>query len=268
MKQEIKDTLSAIMMSGGNGSKATVDQMLMVLDLPNEKFDEFYPQLKTQLDAIYLSPSFQKEIIEMAKINPPSQEEIETARKEIDKFIADVNEDESLSDCKKDMLKTLIKNSAEFTFEAVENPREKIQVKVIRINEDAIIPKYAHNTDAGADIYAVEETVIKPHTTVVVKTGIRVAIPVGYEIQIRPRSGMSLKTPLRVANAPGTIDSDYRGEVGVIIENTGNLTQTINKGDKIAQMVISPVPMIVWEEANVLSETERGEGGFGSTGKS
>ena len=82
---------------------------------------------------------------------------------------------------------------------------------------------------------------------------------------IRPRSGLSAKTKLRIANAPGTIDAEYRGEIGVIMTNTGNLSQTINKGDKIAQMVIMPVPMIKWIETDELSDTERGEGGYGST---
>ena len=118
-----------------------------------------------------------------------------------------------------------------------------------------------------ADIFAAEEIIIKPNETQMVRTGIQVAIPVGYEIQIRPRSGLSFKTGLRIANTPGTIDSDYRGEVGVIMTNIGKTDETIKVGDKIAQMVISPVPMIKWVETDVLSETERGEGGFGSTDK-
>ena len=137
-----------------------------------------------------------------------------------------------------------------------------------KITEDAVLPTYAHDTDAGADIYAVEDYKLAPHSTTIVKTGLKIAIPAGYEIQIRPRSGLSLKTNLRIANAPGTIDAEYRGEVGVIVENTGNLTATISKGDKIAQMVVMPVPMIKWEEVDELSQTSRGEGGYGSTDKS
>jgi dUTP pyrophosphatase len=156
----------------------------------------------------------------------------------------------------------------DITFDLAQNPRERIGVKIQLINEDAKLPEYAHDSDAGADIFAVEETVIPPHQTAIIKTGIKVAIPAGYEIQIRPRSGLSFKTPLRIANAPGTIDANYRGEVGVIMTNTGNLTQTIAKHDKIAQMVIAPVPMITWETVDSLDETDRGEGGFGSTDKS
>ena len=151
--------------------------------------------------------------------------------------------------------------------------RAKIQKNVlivhagigVVIHEDAVIPEYAHVTDAGADIYAIEDMAVKPHTTVLVRTGLKVAIPTGYEIQIRPRSGMSLKTTMRIANTPGTIDAGYRGEVCVIMENTGNLTYNISKGDKVAQMVITPVPMINWIETNELDNADRGEGGFGST---
>jgi dUTP pyrophosphatase len=115
-------------------------------------------------------------------------------------------------------------------------------------------------------VFANETVTLNGGDTVIVKTGIKVAIPIGYEIQIRPRSGLSYKTGLRVANAPGTIDSDYRGEVGVIMYNTSDENITIFKGDKIAQMVLSEVPMIKWNEVESLDETERGEGGFGSTG--
>ena len=146
-------------------------------------------------------------------------------------------------------------------------PERKI-VKVIieKINKDAIIPTYAHKTDAGADIYANEDINIEGGKTVIVKTGLKVAIPEGWEIQIRPRSGMSAKTPIRIANAPGTIDAGYRDEIGVICHNTSTKDYSIKKGDRIAQMVISPVPMINFIEGNVTNiEGNRG-GGFGSTG--
>lgn len=265
MKQEIKDTVASIMAQGGQDN---IDQMMMILELPDNQFDSVYPQFKVQLSNAFTDPKLQQEIIQAARLNPPSKEEIEGARKAIEDFVKEVDSDDTLSENKKDMLKTLIKSSAELTFAMADIPRERIGVKIQKIKDNAIIPKYAHSTDAGADIYAAEEVILKPHTTSVIPTGIKIAIPTGYEIQIRPRSGLSLKTPLRVANAPGTIDSDYRGEIGIIIENTGNLTQTIKAGDKIAQMVISPVPMIEWEEVDKLDITERNEGGFGSTGKS
>jgi dUTP pyrophosphatase len=182
-------------------------------------------------------------------------------------LIKELQEDDTLSPQKLDIITTIIDESIIAIYKLLDVPRERINVKIQKIHPDAIIPQYAHKTDAGADVYAVEDTIIKPHTTQIVKTGIKVTIPIGYEIQVRPRSGLSLKTNLRIANAPGTIDSDYRGEIGIIMENNGNLSTTIKKGDKIAQLVISPVPMIEWDEVEELDSTERGEGGFGSTDK-
>ena len=140
-------------------------------------------------------------------------------------------------------------------------------VKVKRLHPDAVIPKYATPGAAGFDLVAVEDVFIAPRETKLVPTGIAVEIPWGYEMQIRPRSGFSLKTPLRIANAPGTVDSDFRGEVKIIATNTSeNKGFYIKKGDRIAQGVIAPVMRAIFEEVDELSETDRGLGGFGSTG--
>lgn len=131
-------------------------------------------------------------------------------------------------------------------------------------------PEYAQVGDAGMDIRASEPTIIYPGETKIIKTGLFVAIPKGYELQVRPRSGMSAKTNIRVSNAPGTIDSNYRGEIGVILDNIGNDEYYINVGDRIAQLVLNKVPTIRWypvENVEALGETNRGAGGFGSTGK-
>lgn len=267
MKANVKKDLKNFMMSSGGGPD-TFNQMIMVLDLPDDQFDKIYPQFKPELDKIFLNQDIQREILTATRHNTASPEDIAEARDAIESFLNEIEEDETLSPNKKEMLTTLIKGSLELTFDMVKNPRERITVKIQKIVPEAILPSYAHDSDAGADIYSLEEVTLKPHTTALIKTGIKVAIPGGYEIQIRPRSGLSLKTPLRVANAPGTVDSAYRGEVCVIMENTGNISQTIKAGDKIAQMVIAPVPMIVWEETDTLDDTDRGVGGFGSTDKS
>lgn len=266
MKDSVRDNLKQLF--GTSGNMDVINQIFMVLDLPNEQFDPVYPKLKESLKDVMNNVDMQKEIISTSRQTPLAEGDIEEAKELINSFIEEINNDETLSSNKKDMLITLIEQSMNVTFDLAKNPRERIEVKIQLINEDAKIPEYAHDSDAGADIFAAEETVIPPHQTVIVKTGIKVAIPAGYEIQVRPRSGLSYKTPLRIANAPGTIDANYRGEVGVIVTNTGNLTQTIAKHDKIAQMVIAPVPMITWEEVDSLDKTDRGESGFGSTDKS
>ena len=142
-----------------------------------------------------------------------------------------------------------------------------MRVKIKKIHEDAVIPKYQKEGDAGFDLYAVEDVMIHASQTKVIKTGLKMAIPDGYEIQIRPRSGLSLKTGLRVANSPGTIDSGYRGEVGVIMHNINDYDEEfICKRDRIAQGVLKKVPIAEFEEVEELDDTERGEGGFGHTG--
>jgi dUTP pyrophosphatase len=176
----------------------------------------------------------------------------------------------------------------------------QIPVKIMKLHPDAVIPGYARPGDAGFDLIATEDVLVQPGETVKVPTGLAFAIPEGYELQVRPRSGISLKTKLRLSNSPGTIDSGYRGEVAVLIDNIslptyelantqlepkkGTSAQTISnetigvnepcvvgsylirKGDRIAQGVISEAPQAEWEVVNELDETERGAGGFGSSG--
>ena len=162
-----------------------------------------------------------------------------------------------------------------------------VNVQIVKMYDDVVIPQYAKPGDAGMDIRAYfskefldnidpvfrpspyeTETGIYIHSgeRKIIPTGIKVAIPLGYEIQVRPRSGLALKKGLTVLNAPGTIDAGYRGEVGVILYNTTKNSVGIEHGERIAQLVLNQVPQIEWEEVDVLSETSRGEGGFGSTG--
>jgi len=141
-----------------------------------------------------------------------------------------------------------------------------INVKVKRINEAAIIPQYAHKGDAGLDLFSVEEKNITPGETALVHTGIQIELPEGTEAQIRPRSGLALKYSITVLNTPGTIDEGYRGEIGVILINHGKFDFKVEKGTKIAQMVIKPVLKVSIVEVDELGTTERAEGGFGSTG--
>ena len=171
-----------------------------------------------------------------------------------------------------------------------------IEIFIELCREGAILPKYARLGDAGMDVFAAEDILVKPGQTVIIPTGLKFAIPEGYEIQVRPRSGISLKTPLRIANSPGTIDSGYRDELGIIMNNSSNVsndivninndktkgmnevlpleskgnkmgTYRIEKGDRIAQIVLQEVPRIKFTLVkSVKGIGEDRGGGFGSTG--
>ena len=139
-------------------------------------------------------------------------------------------------------------------------------LKFKRIHPDAVLPAYAHPSDAGMDVRSVDELVIPPGKRALVHTGLVMLLPPLYEAQVRPRSGLALKSGVTVLNTPGTIDAGYRGEVGVILINLGEAPFAVHKGDKVAQLVIAPVTQPTVEETELVDETDRGAGGFGSTG--
>ena len=142
-----------------------------------------------------------------------------------------------------------------------------MQLRLRKLHPDAIIPKYQHDGDAGMDLHAIEAAAIAPQTTTLIKTGLAAEIPNGTELQIRPRSGLALKHSLTVLNTPGTIDANYRGEIGVILINHGTETFHVEPGMRIAQMVMANVIRANIIETTELSETTRSTGGFGSTGR-
>ena len=139
-------------------------------------------------------------------------------------------------------------------------------VKFRKIHPDATLPAYAHPGDAGMDVRSVADLEIGPGERALVPTGLVMALPPGYEAQVRPRSGLALKRGVTVLNSPGTIDEGYRGEVGVILANFGNEPFPVRKGDRIAQIVVAPVVQARVEETFETDYTDRGAGGFGSTG--
>ena len=141
-----------------------------------------------------------------------------------------------------------------------------IKIDIKKLHEDAVIPTYGTEGAAGFDFYSVDDFVVDPGKTVIVKTGLAVAVPVGYYLAVVPRSGVSAKTGIRIANSPGTVDAEYRGEVGVIVTNTSNDTFTIDKGYRIAQGIILPYFQAQFNLVDELDETARGAGGFGHTG--
>ena len=142
-----------------------------------------------------------------------------------------------------------------------------MQVQIKKVHADAIIPKYQTAGAAGVDLCSVEDVTVGEGDKALVATGLSMAIPQGWEGQVRPRSGLAAKSALTVLNTPGTIDSDYRGEVKVILINHGHGVFHVRKGDRIAQMVFAPVAQAEFAEVEVLESTGRGAGGFGSTGK-
>lgn len=141
-----------------------------------------------------------------------------------------------------------------------------MKLLVEKINEKAAIPFYAHEGDAGLDLFSVEEVTINPMERKLIHTGIRIQLPKNTEAQIRPRSGLALKHGITVLNTPGTIDEGYRGEIGIILINLGTKPFLVEENMKIAQMVVKPTITVEIEEVKELGITSRGEGGFGSTG--
>lgn len=141
-----------------------------------------------------------------------------------------------------------------------------MMVKFRKSDPAAMLPTYAHPGDAGMDVRSVEELTIAPGGRSLVRTGLVMVLPPGYEAQVRPRSGLALKNGVTVLNTPGTIDEGYRGEVGVLLANFGSEPFKVEKGAKIAQIVIAPCTRAEIAETNEVDATDRGEGGFGSTG--
>ena len=143
-----------------------------------------------------------------------------------------------------------------------------MRIRIRRLRQDAALPAYAHGPeeDAGLDVRCIESAVLVPNIPLAVATGLAFEIPSGYEVQLRPRSGLALKYAITLANSPATIDPGYRGELKVILLNLGKLPYEIHAGDRVAQMVVSKYEAVTWDEGD-LADSTRGTGGFGSSGR-
>ena len=272
-----------------NSEDAGMELIAALLNLDDENFEN--------LAGVYLlemqkSLSSSKTQMTMAQMLDSEGITLEQLRQDFEKNISKIDSElgDILSDKKRDFLRQvmiLVYNSVAET-EGIS--KKIIQIPIEKCHEDAKIPVYANLTDAGADLYAIEDIVIAPGETVLIPTGLKVAIPRGYEIQVRPKSGRALKTKMRVANSPGTIDAGYRDEIKVIIDNIeppfkdinyhfddeGKViidsilhgsSYSISKGDKFAQLVLSEVPKMDFVEVESVSKyTGNRGGGFGSTG--
>ncbi len=245
----------------GEDSFAQLEEMF---NLSDAAFNANYDKFVELYDAVFSSKHYQDQMLSVLKTNPI--EDIEGEKEVIEEFKELIKEDDTLSEKKKELLLFILEKSVEATIKISEVPRERISLDVVKMDENVKLPKYNNLTDGGADIYSNETITINGGETKIVHTGLKVATPIGYMLNIYPRSGLSLKTNLRIANNVGIVDPLYRSEIGVIMTNIGTEPITIEKYDRIAQFVLLPVPIIEWNEVKELDETNRGAG-FGSSGK-
>jgi dUTP pyrophosphatase len=262
------------------------EEIAALLSLPEEQFALIAPAFLHELEKSYNNVNDQMAMVQAMNVAgiraEDAHKEFEAICKELDTQL--VND---LSPQKIGFVKQLLALTYNAVSEAEGITKRHILIPIEYCHEDAKMPTYAHLTDAGMDIYLTEDVTIRPGETVLIPTGIKVALPFGYELQVRPKSGRSLKSKLRIANTPGTIDAGYRDEIGIICDNidpvirsaeideTGRLTNilwgsdiTLSKGEKIAQLVLSEVPKAVFYEVESVAaiENDGRKGGFGSTG--
>lgn len=279
--EEVRDALSQLNSLDGN----SIDAIAVLLSMDDAQFELVSPGI---LDSFLRSLNTTNARLMLAQsINATGS----TAESVQDEFLQLVNEIDIITDLtapKRDFLKKLLRGINTAISETEGIAKRYIQIPFVKCHPDAKMPEYAHPDDSGMDVYAVDDYVIHPGETKLIPTGIRVAVPNGYEIQIRPKSGRALKTKMRIANSIGTVDAGFRGELQVIIENieppikditydfddngrpiiTSILRgsdMTIGKGEKFAQLVLMEVPKAVLFQVENLDDTERGNGGFGST---
>ena len=282
---EMLDSLSEL-----NGEQFSLEAFASVLALPDEEFktlsviilDELNKSLNNPNDRLLLAQSFNAQGI--------TSDEVIANFKELATQIDSIKDD-VLPQAKRDFIKQIVGLMVNAIAETEGISKRIIQIPIELCHPNAKIPAYAKPGDAGMDIYALEDFEVAPGERKIIKTGLKVAIPRGYELQVRPRSGTSVKTALRVANTPGTIDSGYRDEIGVIIENiepkikdigydfddNGNIiiksilhgsVFNVGKGERFAQLVLNEVPSAAFYPVDSVAQIgENRGGGFGSTGK-
>lgn len=262
-------------------SKESLELMGTLLVMEDEDFDKVKGSV---LDAMREGVSRQENrqlYATLVKQNGFSKEQYIEELKKIDSLVD--TEMPDFSESKRDFMKQFFSICYNAIIDSFDVDKRAIQIPIEICNPEAKIPTYAHKGDAGMDVYSTIDVTIAPGETKLIPLGFKVAIPEGYELQVRPRSGFSLRTHLRVANAPGTIDSGYRDEVCIILHNCAPTIQdfgdgraetclygpsyTISKGDRIAQLVLQAVPTALFIKTSDISKIgEDRNGGFGSTG--
>lgn len=286
-KEDAKSIFDGILkaLDGENGDFGGIEQLATLLTLPEDQFNILSPIYLAEAERTFNNTNDKIALAQALNASGIRYEEVTST---YDELITSIDKEMEgiLSQQKRDFLKGLLGITYNALADTEGITKRTIIVPIEVMSKDAKLPAYAHLTDAGLDVYATEDITIAPGETKLLKTGLKVALPIGYELQMRSKSGLALSTGLRVANSPGTIDSGYRDEIGVIIQNTNPPIRscevdengvmrapvfgegyTISKGQKIAQMVLSEVPKVMWSQVETINEfpSDR-HGGFGSTG--
>lgn len=283
--KKLSATLDTVIPKEEDSEKVDMATMMtQLLAMPDEQFDIMAPGVLESFEQSVNNPNDRIAIAQALNATGYTADDLVESIDEINKSIDAID---TLPVMKKDFLKRIIGILFNTINETEGIAKRYISIPVELCHENAKIPQYAHVSDSGVDVYALEDITIHPGETVLVPTGVKVALPPGYEIQVRPKSGRALKTKLRVANTPGTIDSGYRDEIKVIIENVEPPIRDITldderkvasilygsdyfigAGEKFCQLVLSEVPKMSFyrvESVKEVDEIDRG-GGFGSTG--
>lgn len=262
------------------------DGIALMLTMPDEQFAILAPIFLEELARSLNNVNDQLAMVQALNVAGVRVDEVQ---QEFNKICDEIDNQlgQDLTAQKRDFLKQILGLTYNAIGEAEGVAKRQVLIPIEYCREDAKMPTYAHLTDAGMDIYLTEDVVIHPGETKLIPTGLKVAIPLGYELQVRPKSGRSLKSKLRIANTPGTIDAGYRDEIGIIVDNidpvirhadmdeTGRLYNILwgsdimlSKGEKIAQLVLSEVPKAIFYEVESVAaiENDGRNGGFGSTG--
>lgn len=262
--------------------KDLFESIVRLLSLPDEEFTVLAPMVMQNFQKSLNNPNDKIALAQAANAAGIKSEDLIANFKDL---VIQVDES-SLPVIKRDFLKEMVAAMVNAVGDTEGIAKKLVQISIQLLSEDVRMPEYAHDTDSGMDVFALEEFTLHPGEKQLIPCGFKVALPPGYELQVRPKSGRALKTQMRIANTPGTIDQGYRDEVGIIVENIdapikditlddeGRVTSilrgqdvTIGAGEKFAQLVLAEVPKVAWLEIeNVMEVGEDRGGGFGSTG--
>lgn len=283
--EQVVSLLNDIM--GTEGDNSFGDALTSLFNMPDDKFTLITPGILQSFQQSVNNPNDKLGLVQALNANGATAEDLVASFNTIADSIDGIEE---ISQVKRDFLKSLLATLTNAVNETEGIAKRLVQIPVELCHPDAKIPQYANVSDSGMDVYALDDYTINPGETKLIPTGIKLALPPGYEIQVRPKSGRALKTKLRVANTPGTVDAGYRDEIKVIIENIEppikdieyefdndgkpiiksilhGAAHTIGKGEKFCQLVLMEVPKAALYRVEQVSEIgENRGGGFGSTG--